>query len=323
MRRLCFGGAVTLVMALALVGCGSRATTQISATATTPASMTTTPAATSGSFAPTLATVAPAPTSHAGSFAACGQSSTSSSTVGVPVSLLDGMTVTASTPMGNLAMPQTRIPNGTPLAPYKLTNNISASFNASAVQVNPRTDAPGGGYVLTLCNTSGHTRRIDAVRVAIASATPYTGSLATWVFCSNIYDAAQHTASNEQCGGSDIENNYMRAAFASNAGVGATAAATMVSVSPVLRPVLGPLPVSLAPNQMMSIEVGVTAPTAPATYTFSFALAVDGAAPRTVAISQPTLLAPVTQAWTGDNCQTSAMLAEMPTSGQYVCPPAS
>ena len=143
MRRLSFGGAFTLIMALALVGCGSRATTQISATATTPASMTTTPAATSGSFAPTLATVAPAPTSHAGSFAACGQSFTSSSTVGVPVSLLDGMTVTASTPLGNLAMPQTRIPNGTPLAPYKL--DPGPGRPAPRIAVGPRRDRRDGG----------------------------------------------------------------------------------------------------------------------------------------------------------------------------------
>ena len=232
------------------------------------------------------------------------------------------MVVTATALMGNMALPDTRIPDNAPLAPYALSG-AAPSQAPTAVQVNPQLTSPGGGYVLTICNTSGQTRRIDGETVTIASVTPFSGPLKTWVFCSSQYIAEQHTVVSGGCGGSDFANDFMRATFPSGAGAGATASAKMYSVDTTVPPAIGPLPVSLPPDQMMSIEVGLTGPVGPATYVFSFALAVDGAAPKTVATSQPTLLAPATQQWTGENCQTAAMQAKMPATGQFVCPPAS
>ncbi|HEX9036594.1 MAG TPA: hypothetical protein VF808_06335 [Ktedonobacterales bacterium] len=234
----------------------------------------------------------------------------------------DGMLVGSTAYMGNTAYPEGRVPDSAPLAPYN-TNSFNGSGAPTDVQVNPIVDQNSGGYVIVLCNTSGHTRRIDGVTVTLATLTPFTGALRIWKPCVSSYDAQGHKVITAGCGGANIQNDYMRASFPSGAGAGAMAVARMVEVSPALDPVLGPLPVTLQPNQRLSIDVVMTGLTGPATYGFSFALSVDGAAPRVVATSQPTLLAPPTQTWNGENCQAPTMQAMMPSSGFFVCPPAS
>jgi hypothetical protein len=88
----------------------------------------------------------------------------------------------------------------------------------------------------------------------------------------------------------------------------------------------GPLPVTLKPGQAMTIEVGMTQPSTPGDYTYSFALTVDGVSTGTVAYSLMSLLAPVARVWNGAACQTSAMqalIAQEPTptaNTRYICP---
>ncbi|HET9110568.1 MAG TPA: hypothetical protein VFN78_07075 [Ktedonobacterales bacterium] len=69
----------------------------------------------------------------------------------------------------------------------------------------------------------------------------------------------------------------------------------------------------------------LTVPTTPGTYTFAFGLAVDSAAPVYFSASAPTLYAPITTHWSGQNCTTPAMKAQIPAATQptyYMCPPA-
>ena len=76
----------------------------------------------------------------------------------------------------------------------------------------------------------------------------------------------------------------------------------------------------------MTVEVGVTQPSVSGYYTYGFALTVDGSGTGVVAYSPTTLLAPVAQQWTGANCATPAMKAQIaqmpaPADGRgFICP---
>ncbi|MDE3229340.1 MAG: hypothetical protein KGO05_05630, partial [Chloroflexota bacterium] len=117
--------------------------------------------------------------------------------------------------------------------------------------------------------------------------------------------------------------------FAAGATVGTTVTATQTgsNISDISGEVnFGPLPVMLKPGQAMSIEVGMTQPSAPGYYTYSFALTVDGSSTGAVASSLMSLLAPIARAWSGSACKTSAMqalFAKEPTptaTTRYICP---
>ncbi len=72
--------------------------------------------------------------------------------------------------------------------------------------------------------------------------------------------------------------------------------------------------------------IAVNGLTSQGTYTLSFGVGVDGAAPTAVAPGDGAfLIAPKAVVWTGTACQTSAMKAQIPAASQdtyYVCPPA-
>jgi hypothetical protein len=132
-----------------------------------------------------------------------------------------------------------------------------------------------------------------------------------------------------QCQGGSPSNERLHASFPGGAGVGATVTASQVSATAITQNdpnPYPPLPLALAPGQSAKVDVTLTAPTAPGTYTFAFGLVVDSAAPAYFSATQPTLYAPVAQAWSGQNCMTSAMQAQIPMATQdtyYICPPAS
>ncbi|MGZ3664656.1 MAG: hypothetical protein ACXVDA_09240, partial [Ktedonobacterales bacterium] len=169
---------------------------------------------------------------------------------------------------------------------------------------------------------------ISAIQVGLAKTTPFTDQLGAWEPCSGSYSPVYKSVSGG-CGGGDTENEYLHAAFAADASVGASVTATQTgsNLSDMSNGInFGPLPVTLKPGQAMTIEVGVTQPSAPGYYTYSFALIVDGASTGIVAYSLMSLLAPVARVWSGAACQTSAMQAliakeSTPTaSTRYICP---
>lgn len=241
-----------------------------------------------------------------------------------------GLVVTQYSGLGNLAYPEAQIPSSQPTAPMLEPTNFGRSYwvaNTAAV-VDPNLHEGGGGYVLAICNPSSQTHTASAVQVSLAKMTPFTDQLSAWEPCNGSYSPWYKSASGG-CGGADLENEYLHAAFAAGAAVGASVTATQTGSnrSDMSNEVnFGPLPVTLKPGQAMTIEVGVTQPSAPGYYTYSFALTVDGASTGTVAYSLMSLQAPVVHAWNGKACQTSAMqalIAQEPTptaNTRYICP---
>jgi hypothetical protein len=171
---------------------------------------------------------------------------------------------------------------------------------------------------------------VRPISVRLASFTPHTGSLVAWSLCNDgTYEAQAQMASTGGCGGGYSVNEYLHATFAADAAVGATVTASQSSTSPTgpndPNPFPG-LPLSLAPGHSVSVAVVVTVPTAPGTYTFAFGLATGTAAPVYFSTSSPTLFAPITTHWSGQNCTTMAMRAQIPAATQptyYICPPAA
>lgn len=252
---------------------------------------------------------------------------------GIALTPARGLLVSQTSSLGNLAYPLAQIPNSQqaqPIAPPVIT---SSAYRASASPVvNPRLQELGGGYTLAICNASSQAHVVSAVRMTLVDAAPYTGKLAAWDTCSGVYLPGQGFLG-AGCGGADPENEYMHAALAADAAVGATVTATQTGTnsSDASDEVnLGPLPVTLHPGQAMTIEIGVTQPSAPGLYTYAFALTVDSGDTGIVAYSPTTLLASVTTAWNGGSCLAPAMqaqLAAMPTptssaraSVGYICP---
>ncbi len=309
-RGICCAVLTACVLALAACSGATGASTPSptatqpqSATATpTPPSTTTTASTTCGKYFPSPVALTPA----------------------------NGLVVTQYSALGNLAYPVAQIPSSQPAAPMLEPNFTRPDYwtaNTTAV-VDPNLQEGGGGYVVAICNPSDKTHTISAVQVSLAKMTPFTDQLGVWAPCEGSYSPVSKSVSGG-CGGADFENEYLHAAFAADAPVGTSVTATQTgsNQSDISNSVnFGPLPVTLKPGQAMTIEVGVTQPSAPGYYTYSFALTVDGASTGTVAYSLMSLLAPAARIWNGAACQTSAMQAMIakepaPTPNtRYICP---
>ncbi len=306
------GGLLTSLLTLALLsGCGAAGVPSSAARGTTSATATPQP----------TATATPLPTTTVAS-GACGGAFPSH----VALTPASGLVVTQYSALGNLAYPEAQIPSSQPAAPMlepQLNSPEYWTANTTAV-VDPGLDERGGGgYVLAICNPSDKIHTISAVQVSIAKMTPFTDQLGAWEPCDGSYNP-YYKSFPGGCGGGDWEDERLRAAFTADASVGTSVTATQTDSNQFDN--FGPLPVTLKPGQAMTIEVGVTQPSAPGYYTFSFALTVDGASTGTVAYSLMSLLAPVARAWNGKACQTSAMQAMIakepaPTPNtRYICP---
>lgn len=305
---------VPLLLLASLSGCSASLVGGASATSTTSA----TPPATSGAAAPTLRTTQIAS-------GACGQDFPDTATL-TPAG---GLVVTQTSSLGNLAYPSVQISNGQeaqPLAQPPLSGGSGYTPSATAI-VNPNLQESGGGFVLAICNASNQAHALSAVQASIARIMPFTEQLQAWQPCTGVYHIGS-TGIGGGCGGADFENEYLHAPFAADAAVGATVATTQTGTNSNSDggPNLGPLPVTLKPGQWMTVEIGVTQPSAPGYYTYAFALTVDAASTGVVAYSQTVLLAGVAHEWDGHACLSSAMqaqIAQQPTptnNGGFICP---
>jgi hypothetical protein len=73
---------------------------------------------------------------------------------------------------------------------------------------------------------------------------------------------------------------------------------------------------------MLTIDVGVSAPTAAGTYTFAFGLNYDTVSNAPISMTPATLLDSAAVKWGGLNCAKPALLAQIPasdTQNRYVC----
>ena len=166
--------------------------------------------------------------------------------------------------------------------------------------VDPDMLEGGGGYAIYLCNESSVAHTVSRVDVRLVSVVPYTAQLNVWAACDWPY-SRQNGISNAGCGGGDPNNADLHAPFTSNATAGTVVTATQSSVIGSMNP----LPVTLQPNEGMTVEVGMGSGrhgqlfSVAGTYTFSFGLTIDRSAPNFAVTSPPTLLAPPAHVWTG------------------------
>lgn len=307
------------LLLVALSGCRSTspASTAASATATTQPTAATQPTV-------TLAPLPKLPTTQITS-GVCGQYYPSA----VKLTPAGGLVVTQYSGLGNLAYPVVQIPSSQPAKPIPAPPIIDqALFTEATVVENPKLHEAGGGYVIVVCNPTSQAHKISAVQVSIASISLVTSATQTWQQCSSSYIPGSGVVGGG-CGGADFENEYMHAAFAPDAQVGASTVATQTgsNVGWTGANNYGPLPVTLQPGQTLWVEVGVTQPSVAGYYTYAFGLTVDGTATGVVAYSVRTLFDPHPIEWSGQNCLAAAFqsqIAQMPTpttnSAGYICP---
>ncbi len=74
--------------------------------------------------------------------------------------------------------------------------------------------------------------------------------------------------------------------------------------------------------EIASFNLGIAAPTASGTYTFSLGISLDGAAHVYVPVPHQLLLDSSARAWDGKACITPAMQSQIPANdtAAYVCP---
>lgn len=305
-------GFVVVALAGLLAACGATSSTGPAADAAT-ASATATATLSPTATATALATVEKA-----------SLPSTCLADYGGPSLLRVGDLVLSQVAFG-LTYPSYQLPDGIPLAPFKLPTT-HGNPNPGSPPANPGMREPDGGYVLSVCNVSSSQSHIlESFAVRVAAFTAYNGQLNAWQPCNQSYSAQYKMPGSAGCGGGAALNEALHATFPADAEVGATVVAVQTgswNLSNPSKP-FPPLPLALAPGQSVSIDIGLTVPTTPGTYTFTFGVSVDGA-PSPVFFSTPpaALFAPVAHEWDGQACMTAAMQSQIPASStdDYVCP---
>lgn len=300
-------GIIALLVLLA--GCGAPAT----ASSTPPPD----PTATATQAPPAT----PVPTVSSALVSACFGSKVTPSQV-----IQSGDILVSPLTQDELAWPSVMLPDGTPTnKPYKLTADLSQAYAAdfpNSPITNPSFhEIGGGGYLVTVCNTStSQAHVLQAVSARITSVTPYTRQLNSWQWCDGTMNS-EHHATGGGCGGGVAGCMCFHAVFPGSS-VGTTVTMTQTQASLNLPgDNLGKLPLTLKPGQSIPLELGMD--TQPAgTYTFAFGFTFDGASPIFSASSPSTLLAPVAHKWTGFACQQPALEAQItPTNPEtyYIC----
>jgi hypothetical protein len=304
-RRVSWVVVVAALLGLLLAGCG---------TSTAASSTTGLPTSTPTSSPTPLPTVDPTQVAQA-----CHDPAPAPA----PAVLIGGLYVGAQASLSNLSYPKVQLPDGIPLKPLLVPASGPPPSNETPINPN-LSERTGGGYVLVACNGSTQSHQVQGVVVRIDRITSYTGQLNEWSFC-----AAPYTRSGlpngAGCGGGPAEDEYVHAAFAPTAPAGAVVTTTQTPGIPSNR--YGQLPWTLAPGETLLIGVGLVPPTAPGSYTFAFALIIDGAAPVFASVAPATLVAPVAHEWTGEACAAPAMQSQIPPATQpptyYLCPATS
>lgn len=237
----------------------------------------------------------------------------------------DGDLYVSDAMLTGLSYPSYQVPDNTPLKPLQVSLNSQTPFGRQA-DTNPNLSPHSGGYQIIICNGSkSQSHTIESVSARLGAFTAYGGQLNAWNVCQEAYDNQSGQAGGG-CGGAYFADYYLLASFAPDAAVGTIVTTSVGSSNTGNPPPLhtAPLPVVLAPNQAITVEVGMKPPTAAGSYTFDFGLGVDSATTTFVSVGPPTLLAPTAHTWSGQACETPAMKAQIPTSphADYICPDA-
>lgn len=300
----------TALLALALAGCGATSTPT---GAVVPAS-TATPAPTATSTLPLAPKV-----SASAAFGACNRPTMPTMPPISPIAQVGDLLVGGLNT--SLRYPTNQVPQSAGNAPLQLT--------ASPTGMPVFGGADGGGGYFTVCNNSAsQSITLQSVVVRITGFQAFSGPLSAWNGCRDSrYNARTSALASADCQGSNPANEWLHASFPGSASVGATVTASQVQAVAVTQSDPNPypaLPLALKPGQSAVVDIALTAPSTPGTYTFAFGLSVGSATPEYFDASQPTLYAPVSQEWSGRNCMAANMQAQIPAATQdtyYICPP--
>jgi hypothetical protein len=298
-RRWALVCMLTLALTLAFAGCGSNATDRPSAAE---------PIATSSPTVPASPTAQPTVTP---SSQPCGDYVSKEAGV-----VRDGelLLLPAFTDPDTLLY---QLPDGTPLAPLKLPAQDSTGHFASW----PDSTLGTTSVYVAVCNGSATTAHlIQGARVKLTAFTAYSAHLSEWDYCAGSYTRPAGVTPNNCDRGTAPIDEGLQAVFTANALPGTVVTATQPA--PPFEG-FGPLPATLPAGSIMYLNVQLTAPTAPGTYTFAVSITADGTdAPFTAGTAM--LLAPVAHVWNGQACTAASMLAQIPPATNlptpYICP---
>jgi hypothetical protein len=307
-----------ILAGMLLVGCGSPAATQSTVRSSNTATAVPPPTPTATQAATPLPTADPAQAA-----AACRwNQGLSSGAVHVGDLFISRISL-------GLANPDVMLPDGTPLKPLQVQTAISSnawasgSFTPPPAMVNPALKEQLGSFDISICNgspTQSHV--VQGTSIRIDTQTPYSGQLNVWKSCTVAYSRQQPGGAGG-CGGGYAGEEYLHATFASGATAGAVAAAVQTNVGAVPGN-HGPLPVTLAHGSTLELSTGLTLPSAPAMYTFSLGITVDGATSIWLPVSGSMLFAPVAHVWSGVACAAPTMQSQIPAAtnppSYYICP---
>jgi hypothetical protein len=218
----------------------------------------------------------------------------------------------------SLAYPSHKLPDNIPLAPYKMTADLVGKIPPDP-SVNPHLDLPTGGYYGTVCNASASaTHTLTGLSLRIASFTPYSGQVNQWQVCSGSY-GRPNGVQGGGCGGGVAAFNCTQASFPAGAGAGATTPLAPLAATGCNQVGLSH---ALQPGMDYGFNLGIVAPTAPGTYTFSLGISLDGATPVYVPVPHQLLLDSSARTWDGQSCTTPAMQSQIPANdtSAYICP---
>lgn len=294
---------VTTLLALALSACSAGEAPSASATATAP-----------GASTATTSVVAALPFS-------CGYMPTG------PYTRIGDLAV--SPVSRQMYYPAWQVPEGAPDQPLKLAS-AGGNPDPGAIPIGPG-GAPDRYFAFAVCNIStSASATLRSVSIRVASFTAHSGALAGWSPCKDgPFDAQRQSTLTLGCGGDYAANEYLLAAFPHGASVGDSVIARVTSTSPPGPDDPNPypaLPLTLDAGHSAVMAITLVAPASPGTYTFAFGVTAGSAASTYFSTTSPTLYAPITQEWSGQNCLTPAMQSQIPVASQptsYICPPAS
>lgn len=320
-RRLSLGsiGVAALALGMILSGCGGATIGQGTATSTATAAALASAAAAASTAA--AGTPFPTATTDPAMVEVAGCPSVGLGPVQPRYSSVGGLKVSIPHRYTPLDYPSELMPNNAPNAPYKVPLTANET-QAGAFHPNPPVNPSlATGYALQVCNQTSAAHTVTSLSVTIASFTPSSGPVTVWHLCQDgPYNAATKQTTGG-CGGAAGGVDWLAATLSNNR-TGATGPVTANAQGQSANP-----PFAIGPNKSVVFLIAVKGLTSQGTYTLSFGVSIDGAAPATLAPSDGAfLIAPAATVWTGTACQTPAMLAHIPAASQdtyYVCPPTS
>ncbi|MEO7001762.1 MAG: hypothetical protein ABI068_08080, partial [Ktedonobacterales bacterium] len=220
-----------------------------------------------------------------------------------------------------LTYPGYKLPDNLPRAPYQVDGSgYDPATNAEFAGAPPVAPITGhtSGITLFLCNVGTQAVMLQGVNARLDSVTAYTGALNVWFPCDGTAYSGPNNSGGGGCGSGMAYDESMQGAFGASATTGASITMTLTNAG---SQNYGPFPFSFPAGKQIVAGVGLTLPTAPGVYSFSFGLTAGGIQ-TAFAPAWTTLSAPAAHTWTGPACQQYAAQIPPQTNppSYYVCP---